>query len=94
MVKINVTVIYREEREVVEWDRMSGMRGLKWQIGRDVVKDRKLRFTLENGEGEMLREVGYVRRNGGACGGEKKRGEREERKKRRKRRWKKRWKER
>eukprot|EP00794_Sanderia_malayensis_P012596 gene12596-13882_t len=58
MVKINVTVIYREERKVVEWDRMNGMQGLKWQIGRDVVKDRKLRFTLENGEGEMLREVG------------------------------------
>eukprot|EP00794_Sanderia_malayensis_P001831 gene1831-2055_t len=57
MAKLNLTVIYKEERTVVEWDKSKGMRGPKWQIAKKVVKEEKLKFTLRDGEGKVLRDM-------------------------------------
>eukprot|EP00794_Sanderia_malayensis_P016287 gene16287-17927_t len=81
MAKLNVTVIYKEKRTVVEWDKSKGMRSLKWQNAKKVVKEEKLKFKLRDGEGKMLREVGGEREGRAKKG---KKGRKEQRKEQRK----------
>eukprot|EP00794_Sanderia_malayensis_P001083 gene1083-420_t len=80
MAKLNVAIIYKEERsmysfDVVEWDKSKGMRGLKWQIAKKVAKEEKLKFTLRDGEGKMLRKWEKKLRCTYICCWEKERGE-------------------